>query len=132
MHFIIAKEVLVVESVKVSTFALVGELWRVADEVTSLVSPSVPVVTVCTLLVVNRVDEDVAVLMGVFKLLQTLDVRAVVIKSCSKDESFVSKVFAITEADLVVISGDFSCRDSNLNLAPVFNLCADTATIAFE
>lgn len=67
-------------------------------------SPTMPVVTVCTLLVVNRVDEDVAALMSVFELLQTLDVRAVMIESCSKDQGFVSKVLSIAEADLVLIS----------------------------
>ena len=67
-------------------------------------SPTMPIVTVCTLLVVNRVDEDVAALMSVFELLQTLDVRAVMIESCSKDQGFVSKVLSIAEADLVLIS----------------------------
>jgi|LakMenEpi03Aug12_release.lakeMendotaPanAssembly.Ray.scaffolds.fasta_scaffold165760_6 hypothetical protein len=67
-------------------------------------SPTVPVVTVCTLLVVDRVDEDVGFLMGIFELLKTLDVRAVVIESCSKDEGFVTKFLAIAETDLVLIS----------------------------
>ena len=120
-----AQKVLVVESVEVGTFALVGEFGRVADEVTEFVSPTVVVVLADTFEMVERVDEDVFFLRSLRELVKTLDGRNLVVETRSQQQGLVRKRFAVAELDFVVTSVDVLCSHVSFKLGPVINLGGD-------
>lgn len=64
---------IVVECIEIRAFSFVWELWRIANHVSVSVVPSVVVVAVNTLFVVDGMNEHVA-LRSVFELFQTFDV----------------------------------------------------------
>jgi hypothetical protein len=70
---VLANKMIVVECIEIRAFSFVWELWRIANHVSVSVVPSVVVVAVNTLFVVDGMNEHVA-LRSVFELFQTFDV----------------------------------------------------------
>lgn len=68
LDLILSQEVLVIQSVEVGTFTLVGELWRVDEHVSICVVPTVIIISLNSLLVINSVNEDLVFASVLFKV----------------------------------------------------------------
>ena len=85
LELILSHEGFVVQSVEIGSLSLVWELWRVADQVSVVVVPSVIVVSVNSLFVVEHMDENSLLFWGFLELWKSLDEIVSVIESWGKD-----------------------------------------------
>ena len=73
LHDILSDKVIVVKWIEIATLSLVWEFRRVANHVPIVMVPSMIVVAINALFVVDGMDEDVA-LRSMFELVESLDV----------------------------------------------------------
>jgi len=59
---------LIVESIEVSTFSFIGELWRIADHISISVVPTVVVVSTKSFFVINSMNENLVFTSVFFKV----------------------------------------------------------------
>lgn len=95
LELVLSEELLIIEWVEVGSLSLVGELWRVAQEVSVEVVPSVIKVSVHSELVVDFVNEDVVLSLVLFKIAEAFDELALVVESSSNNESLVGELLSI-------------------------------------
>jgi hypothetical protein len=95
VHLVLSHEVLVVEGVEVGTFTLVRSSGRVADEISSRVEPSAPVVSGDSIFTGEHVDVDsVSLIIFISQFGKTLNSFHGVVETGSHDEGFVGEFFA--------------------------------------
>jgi hypothetical protein len=73
LKFVLSQKVVVVECVEICAFALVWELWRVADQVASGVVPSIVEVTRNTGFVVKDMRENSILFRSLFQFFESLN-----------------------------------------------------------
>lgn len=95
VHLVLSHEVLVVKGIEVRTLTLVRGSGRVADEISSRVEPSAPVVSADSIFVREHVDIDsVRLIIFISQFLKTLNSVHGVVETGSHDEGFVGEFFA--------------------------------------
>lgn len=71
MELVLSQVVLVIESVEISSFTLVWELRRIANHISSIMIPSMIVVSVHTFLVINSMNENIVIFFSMLELLKS-------------------------------------------------------------
>lgn len=121
--FVLSHEVLIVESVEVTTFTLVWELRGIADHVTVGVVPSMVVVRVSnSLLEVESMKENSVLEWVLRKLSKSLDLIDVLIETSTKNKSFVVVFLTVLKMKLVVLRVELGDLVECINLGPTFDL----------
>mmetsp|Transcript_14451 Transcript_14451/g.24665 ORF Transcript_14451/g.24665 Transcript_14451/m.24665 type:complete len:338 (+) Transcript_14451:551-1564(+) len=132
VHLVLAQERLVVGRIEVAALALVGELGRVADHVAVIVVPSVVVVPVDALLVVQHMKEDVLHLVRLLQLGQALDRVHLVLQAGGEHQRLVSVLLAVAEHELVLLGQVLGHREAHVGLGPSLHLGGDSAGLELE
>ncbi len=93
--------------------------------------PSVIVVTINALLVVNGMNKDVAA-RSVLHLSESLDVIACVIKASRKHESLIGVLTAVGEAELVLSRDELGDLGEGVHARPLLDLGGDGAALKLQ
>lgn len=122
-------DALVVWGIEVASFSLVWELWGVGDEITGLLSVSVPEVAGDAFLAVEEVHEDVVNFRGGFHLWKSLDEIGLVLETWGEDEGLVVEDLSVAERDGVGMGINLFNSLATLNSGPTVNHTGETGTL---
>jgi hypothetical protein len=127
VHLVLSHEVLVVKGVEVGTFTLVRSGRRVADEISSRVEPSSPVVSADSVFSREHVDVDsVSLIVFISQFSKTLNSFHGVVETGSHDEGFVGEFFAWLKGERVAFSVNAGDGVRDLKLGPLVNNSLDS------
>ena len=127
LNLILSQERFVVKCPEISSLALVGSLWRVAEHVSVSVVPAVVVVLAAPVLVIEDVHVAVFLLWQFLQILQTLNFIVSVIEAWSNHQGFVGVLSAIGENNLILVGLVLDDFGANISSGPGIDLGADGA-----
>lgn len=90
MKNVLSQEVLVIESIEISSFSLIWEFGRIANHISVVMVPSMIIVSLDSFLMVDSMDEDVVFSSVFFKLWKAFNVLGLMVETCSDNKSFIS------------------------------------------
>lgn len=132
LDLVLSEERFVVKSIEVASLALVWGLGRVADHVASVMVPSVLIVTISSILVVEHVHEDVFALRSSLHFRQSFDSIFGVIEASCNNESLVSVLSAVRKLDLVLVGHVLNDFGADVRARRRVNLRADCTSLKVE
>ena len=115
----------VVKSPEIISFTLVWSFWRIANHISTLMVPSVVVVSSNGLLVVHHMNVDVVFFWSSSHFWKSFNMVITVIESWSNDKSFVSVFLSICQNNFVLLWMIGSNSNSEINLGPFLNLTSN-------
>ena len=120
--------VFIIQRVEIGSFSLIGKFGIVVEHITIGMHPSVVVVPVnCSLFSVNEMSENSILASANFKIFQSFNIFALMIKTWSKNEGFVGVLSVIVKKYFVFVRFELSDLLINVDSRPWFNLGRDCA-----
>ena len=122
---ILSQPWLVVKSPEIISFTLIWSLWRIANHISTLMVPSVVVVSSNGFLIVHHMNVDIILFWSSSHFWKSFNVMITVIKSWSHDKCLVSVFLSVSENNFVLLWVIRSNSNSEINLRPFLNLTSN-------
>jgi len=115
----------VVKSPEIISFTLVWSFWRIAKHISTLMVPSVVVISSNGFLVVHHMNVDIVLFWSSSHFWKSFNMMITVIESWSNDKSFVSVFLSISQNNFVSLWMICSNSYSEINFGPFLNLTSN-------
>lgn len=115
----------VVKSPEIISFTLVWSFWRIANHISTLMVPSVVVISSNSILVVHHMNINIVLFRSSSHFWKTFNMVITVIETWSNNKCFVSVFLSVSENNLVLVWMIRSNSNSEINLGPFLNLTSN-------
>ena len=115
----------IIESPEITSFTLVWSFWRIANHVSTLMVPSVVIVSSYSFFIVHHMNVNIVFFRSSSHFWESFNVMITVIKTWCKSKGFVSVFLSISEDNLVLFWMVSSNPNSKINFGPFLNLTSN-------
>jgi len=122
LDLILSQPWFVVESIEIISFTLVWSFWRIADHVSTLMVPSMVVVSSNGFLIVQHMNVDIVLFWSSSHFWESFNMSITVIEAWSNNKGFISVFLSVSENNFILVWMVSSNSNSKINFGPFLNL----------